>query len=315
MSAGRTVESESLRVLTVGNMYPPHHRGGYELVWESAVAHLEAQGHTVRVLTTDHREPQPPADAFDHAARELHWYWHEDAWPDLSPLERLRLERHNRRILCREIADLRPDVVCWWAMGGMSLSMIETVRRLGVAEAFVLCDDWLVYGPRVDGWMRALDRIGPLRRVIELATRVPAQIRRARPGPSLCPSRWLLGRAHAAGWDFTESTVVGQGVPRSLFPEAPPRPWRWKIACVGRLDERKGVDLAIGALAYLPEEARLTIIGSAGDEAYRTELDRLIETTGVGDRVEFTSLPRDELGDAYADADVVVFPVRWPEPW
>src|SRR3954452_19160755 len=36
-----------MRVLTVGNMYPPHHYGGYELVWHSAVEHLRSRGHEV----------------------------------------------------------------------------------------------------------------------------------------------------------------------------------------------------------------------------------------------------------------------------
>ena len=33
-------------------MYPPHHLGGYELVWQRAVQALRAAGHGVRVLTT-----------------------------------------------------------------------------------------------------------------------------------------------------------------------------------------------------------------------------------------------------------------------
>ena len=34
-----------MRVLCVGNMYPPHHLGGYELVWQGAVA-LSARAAT-----------------------------------------------------------------------------------------------------------------------------------------------------------------------------------------------------------------------------------------------------------------------------
>ena len=44
-----------MRVLTVGNIYPPHHLGGYELVWQGAVRTLRDAGHAVRVLTTDVR--------------------------------------------------------------------------------------------------------------------------------------------------------------------------------------------------------------------------------------------------------------------
>ena len=38
-----------MRVLAVGNMYPPHHFGGYELVWRAAMRHLERHGHLVRI--------------------------------------------------------------------------------------------------------------------------------------------------------------------------------------------------------------------------------------------------------------------------
>ena len=40
-------------------MYPPHHLGGYELVWRAAVRHLRGRGHDVRVLTTGFRLPAP----------------------------------------------------------------------------------------------------------------------------------------------------------------------------------------------------------------------------------------------------------------
>jgi len=42
-----------VRVLAVGNMYPPQHLGGYELVWQGAMRALREAGHEVRVLTTD----------------------------------------------------------------------------------------------------------------------------------------------------------------------------------------------------------------------------------------------------------------------
>jgi glycogen synthase len=51
----------SVCVLAVGNMYPPHHLGGYELVWRSAMRHLSQQGHETRVLSSDgRRHPRPP---------------------------------------------------------------------------------------------------------------------------------------------------------------------------------------------------------------------------------------------------------------
>jgi len=99
-----------VRILTVGNMYPPHHLGGYELMWRSAVLHHRAAGHDVRVLTTDWREPfvdpSTPEDPDVH--RDLRWYWRDHDFPRMSPPARLALERHNRDALQRHLDALQP---------------------------------------------------------------------------------------------------------------------------------------------------------------------------------------------------------------
>src|SRR5919205_347440 len=99
-----------VRVLTVGNMYPPHHLGGYELMWRSAVGHLRDSGHEVRVLTTDYRALAPDPSTPDEAgvSRELLWYWRDHAFPRLGIRARLALERHNAGVLSRHLDELRP---------------------------------------------------------------------------------------------------------------------------------------------------------------------------------------------------------------
>jgi glycogen(starch) synthase len=114
-----------VRILAVGNMYPPHHLGGYELAWRSAMRHLRANGHTARVLTTDFRTGAADADEPD-TFRELRWYWRDHAWPRIGwrgriALERhnaAALERHNAAALERHLRELEPDAVSWWSMGG-----------------------------------------------------------------------------------------------------------------------------------------------------------------------------------------------------
>ena len=65
-------------------MYPPHHFGGYELVWRSAMRHLRDRGHEVEVLTTDLRtESREPDDPGVH--RELRWAWGSGGFARLRP--------------------------------------------------------------------------------------------------------------------------------------------------------------------------------------------------------------------------------------
>ena len=41
-----------MRVLAIGNLYPPAATGGYERIWAATMAALSAAGHETRVLTT-----------------------------------------------------------------------------------------------------------------------------------------------------------------------------------------------------------------------------------------------------------------------
>src|SRR4051794_23109616 len=146
----------ALRVLSLGNIYPPHAPGGgYELTWRSAVAHLRDAGHSVRVLTTDHREPSvgPEAAEDPDVHRELPWYWHDHAFPKRGWRERIALERRAGAVFERHLAEFRPDVLNWWGMGGMSLGLIERGRRAELPAVGVVGDEWMVWGPRVDAWL------------------------------------------------------------------------------------------------------------------------------------------------------------------
>jgi glycogen synthase len=305
-----------MRVLSVGNMYPPLSLGGYELAWRSSVEQLRSRGHAARVLTTDYgldRRPVPESDP--EVFRELRWYWREHQWPRLGLRERLALERHNAAALRRHLEAFRPDVVAWWAMGGMSLSLIEVVRRQGVPAAGVVCDDWLLYGRSVDQWTRIFRGVrrfaAPL---AERLTGVPARVDLAAVGPVLFASATLRKRARAGGVEPPRSEVGLRGVERDLFAAAPRPEWRWRLLFVGRIDSRKGIDLAVEALRSLPDAATLTVVGE-GDATYLGELRRLADEPGLAGRVSFTRSDRDRLQRLYADADAVVFPVRWDEPW
>jgi glycosyltransferase involved in cell wall biosynthesis len=75
------------------------------------------------------------------------------------------------------------------------------------------------------------------------------------------------------------------------------------------------VDLAIAALEHLPARATLTVVG-AGEEAYGAQLRRQAESLGGEDRVRFLGpVPAEQLPLHYAQADAVLFPIRWEEPW
>jgi glycogen(starch) synthase len=304
-----------VRVLAVGNMYPPHHLGGYELVWRSAMRQLRAEGHDARVLSSDVRMATAEADE-PGTYRELRWYWRDHAWPRMGWRGRIGLERHNAAVLDRHLAEFSPDVVSWWSMGGMSLALLERVRRAGLPAVAFVADDWLLYGPRVDRWTGPFRRHRQLARLAERATGLPARVDLDAAARYVLISETVRQRARESGLRLADSRVAHLGVdPDFLGHARPEAPWRWRLLYVGRIDERKGVHDAISALAELPPEATLTVAGD-GDPRERERLQGQARALGLAERVEMIGMrTHGQLPEVYGAADVVLFPVRWPEPW
>lgn len=247
-----------MRVLSVGNLYPPDHLGGYELMWQAANEELRARGHEVRVL----------------CAPELGWYWRDHAWPRRLRLAAPWIERRNRRVFGALAAEA--DLVSFWSMGGMSMSLTE--HRPSIC---VVLDDWLVYGPVVDpAWRRA----------------TPPDVDRV-----LFISAFTRDRAGIDG------DLAHAGYDERVFTARPAGPWRGRLYLPGRLDPRKGHRTALQAL---PDDMTLTISG-VGDERFAAEL-----RAAAGPNVTFSTVrDREAVAAEYAAHDAVLFPVEWDEPW
>lgn len=296
-------------------MYPPHHYGGYELVWQAAVDHLRESGHDVRVLTTDTRthstEPDPP-----DVHRELRWPLRGARLEPLGRRERFALARHNHRVLDRHLAEFRPDVVSWWSMGGLSLTMLETVRRRGLPAVAFVHDDWLDYGLWADAWLYTFRggraRLAPL---VEPLAGIPVCVDFDGAARYVFVSDRTRRHAMAKGLALGRTAVAHSGIHAEFLEPAPTREWRWRLLYVGRLDARKGVHTAVEALAFLPPEASLELVGG-WDAREEERLRELARRLGAEGRVEFAGQRgRGDIATAYERSDAVVFPVEWEEPW
>ena len=307
----------AVRVLTVGNLYPPHHFGGYEQVWHSAVGHLRARGHDVRVLCTGHRHAGVEDGDEPGVERALDWYWRDHDFVRLPVRERLRLERRNHRALRRHLDDGPPDVVAFWAMGGMSHSLIERVRRAGVPAALFVHDPWPDYGRHTDQWTRIFAR--PVRRLAaplaERATGVPARVDYARAGRYVFVSDAVRRGVERLALGIADTAVAHSGIDALFLDAAPAREWAWRLLHVGRPHPDKGVHDAIACLAHLPQDATLTLAG-AWDPREEDGLRAYARDRGFAERVGFLGRRTPEqVAALYGEHDAVLFPVRWEEPW
>jgi glycogen(starch) synthase len=309
-----------MRVLVVSNMYPPHALGGYERSCADVMARFTERGHDVHVLTTDTRLPDVADEPDPSVRRVFRWYWddHQIVQPPFE--ERFAIERHNRAALLAALKEIRPDVVSVWAMGAMSLGLIDVLNHAKLPTVYVVCDEWPIYGPRLDAWIAGFQRrrarlIAPLVRAAGLAT----QPRAPMDATLLWLSEYIRERVlTSTQWAPARQTVTYSGIDTRDFPlttePVTSEEFAWRLLGVGRVEPRKGFSAAVEALAQLPTEATLRITGP-DDGQQAGELMKLADGLGVRDRLQIGAVPRAELRDVYLAADVFVFTSAWREPF
>ena len=309
------------RILVLTNLYPPHHFGGYELSCRDVVESWRRWGHEVTVLTSSTVRPgvAPAAESRADVRRELHIAFDGRELQTWPIAKRLSYERHNQRCLRDALDELRPDVVSVWHMAGMPLSMLHRLLWRHSRIVGVVCDEWPAYVERTDQWMRMWRLLPPVWRPIGKLSGVPTGYPDVGSCASFCfVSNDLRDRClKKSRWYFPRSTVTYSGINTDEFPITPraERPdWSWKLKTAGRLDPRKGFDTAIEALAHLPAESRLEILSSS-DAPYRLELEQVAHRFGVADRVTFSTTDRAGVRAAFMEADAVIFPSVWEEPF
>jgi glycosyltransferase involved in cell wall biosynthesis len=304
------------RILVITNLYPPHHLGGYELSCRDVVERFRERGHDVHVLVSDVRMPGV-AEADDDVARDLRMYWDDHALLSPAPPKRLLLERGNRRVLRRVLDEFRPDVVSAWNMGAMSLGLLDLVVRRRIPLVLSVCDDWLVDAPKMDAWMRMFPTRPALGRIVSLVTGLPTALPDLSSVPVCFISDFIRQRARTnSPFSLGDTTVVYNGIDTRDFPivDEDKHGNGGRLLYVGRLDERKGVDTAIRALAHLPASTSLDVDGPGNDDQ-RRGLEALAAELGVTERLRFATSARSELAARYRAADILVFPSKWEEPF
>ncbi|HET9778523.1 MAG TPA: glycosyltransferase [Propionibacteriaceae bacterium] len=101
-------------------------------------------------------------------------------------------------------------------------------------------------------------------------------------------------------------------------PSVPKRSCRYRLLSVGRLVPRKGYEIMIEALTWLPETELLIAGGASSDATPEPEHDRLVtiaERLGVSDRVRLVGqIDRADMPGLLRSADLVVCS-PWYEPF
>ena len=256
-----------------------------------------------------------PSDA--NVSRALRWYWRDHGFPELPLRERVRARAAQRpRPRPRDRATSGPTSSPGGRWAGCRCRCSSACAGAGCRRwRSCTTTGWTTAATSTAGsagWRRGRRRA---RRAVGALTGIPSDVDLATAARYVFVSESTRRRARAAGDrpGVEHRRPVGD---RSRLPgPAPPSaPGNGGCSTSAGSTSARASATAIAALAELPE-AELRVIGG-WDEAEERRLHALAGELGVAERVRFDGQQgRDGVHAAYGDADVIVFPVVWEEPW
>jgi glycosyltransferase involved in cell wall biosynthesis len=324
-----------LKILVVISYYPPHFVGGHELGCRDMVDALRARGHDVQVLTSCPRGQKPGRSG--HVWRTLwadgHRPKRSNPWLDKlgAVFWLLAREAANQRAFQDVTRRFRPDVVQFWSVNGISLSMAlrasRAAKRGGTPVSFMVGDIWLQEWESVDVWWRMWRRLAPLsRRVSWLRTLSRRVLKMPAPDETLDTrhvvfvSQYLKDTALKLGKKVAAARVIPWGVRATDFPFAPRQLLgeKARLLCAGQIVPLKDPLTAVEALAILHRLGHsgvtLTLAGGSVTPDYRQQVLQRVCDLKLEESVDFRGqVARDEMRDLYQCHDIFIFPSHYKE--
>jgi len=332
-----------MRILIVSNLYPPYYMGGYELRCAQVAEALSLAGHDVRVLTSRyglgcHRRGAVCEEYIGgvRVQRLLGQYHHGPQppvrWPHFLTKTRPQLQDAHRFL--RVIREFKPDIINWWAIGGLTKAILPIPKHRGIPDLFFVEDTWLIeeserngneerplwgilwdkedkswyWRPVLERWEKSLERKGITTRPVFFS-----------PARACFVSDFLRAEFEAAGFHFPAAETIHGGVSvnkflyrRETFPNdrGPVR-----LLYAGEITKDRGLDTVIKAVALLPQEVRsraaLSVVGEDPivGTSFLQEVKEQVRSLRLSDKVFFAGkVPYEEMPELYRCHDLLIAP-------
>jgi len=322
-----------LKILIVSNLYPPYYIGGYELGCQNVVNELSRRGHWVFVLTSTYglRGPQ----VIDNIHRELliYRYRHTGNFSK-SKLRLFQIEWWNNKIFRQLIDRLSPDVIQFWNMRGLSMSIVLSAQKTGILVSYAISDLWLAEAFREDNWLnlwnytppnffRAVFKQMVANRVLGkfVSLHIPTKLSSLDLSSIFFTSHSLREQYISRGLSVGHGEVIHWGIDPDKFKhERKFQSGHIKFLFVGRICEDKGLHTIIEAFIHLKkrlnQKCSLTIVGREESREYKNRLLSLIKKGNIESLVEFHDFVDPlKMPEVYKAHDVFLFPSIWEEPF
>jgi glycogen(starch) synthase len=309
-----------MKILVVGNLYPPVVFGGYEILCRQVVEKLQARGHQVEVVCSRHGADRAPWEA--GVERTLHLTTDFPApgqrvdQVDFHPASLARISRINRRLLAPVMDRFRPELVFAWCLNRLGLAALSLAQQRSIACCYTLNDEHpRQFRPSPGQGLKAR-----FKRWLERSLWKGSTLASLRPFPVTAISYALRDRLLAQGVPIAHARIIHQGIPLHNFPFQPlarEPGQRLRVLYVGQLSRNKGCHTLLQAFQdpALASQAELKLVGD-GVPDYEEHLKALAAHTPHPERIQFSGrLPHAEVAEQYRNHHVLVFPSEWEEPF
>ena len=285
-----------MKILTVTNYYPPHFIGGYEIACKETMDFLKEKGHEVIVMTSDYHKPDTEENNILRNMRLIDYN-------KTSRIQKKLDEYYNYKTVIDMIKTIKPDLVYFWSLRGIGLSVIEAATKKNIPKVFEIGDFWM-YGYMQEG------------------SRLKQQVKSFLPffktksisiTPTICVSDWVAKEMKNVyksdtTYVYPNATLVPK---KKLFNNKDIR-----FVFAGRIDEEKGLDLAIEALnqftTLYPECSFSFDIYGSGEQKYMDKCKELAKP--ISSMIHFKGKVQSKE-EIYSNASILLMPTRMREPF
>jgi glycosyltransferase involved in cell wall biosynthesis len=333
-----------MRIALVVHKFPPSSLGGTEVYTQNLARELVRRGHQVAVFFR--AEPPgawaPGQEWEDREGFRALRVWRGFDMATASPIAKYRDTFYNPDLDARFasfLGEVKPDLVHFQHVMWLSYRMIHAVRARQLPSLLTLHDYWFLCANSQLVWPDHRTCQGKLAglncaRCALAQTRLPgstflrplvapafwirdALIRSAAFAADhwVAPSQFLISRYVQAGFPAERFTYLENGVDLKAIgtdarPPCPAGPLRFTY--LGSLAWQKGVDVVVKAMRGIPpSQASLTVYG---DPSTFPDYAQSIAESADPTNTEIGGiLPRDAVGQALAQTDVLVVPSLWYE--
>lgn len=319
-----------MKILVISNLYPPHEIGGYEIRCRDVCDRLQASGHEIRILTSDHHVAGRSGPPQPQVTRKLKIHgMYGNPW---LPIQQLySQEKWNHKVLQQEIDTVRPDLIHVWNMGGISKSLLLQLEGGSLPIVYDVSDHWIARSLRADVWLSWWNTPGSAARSAIRSVLTFSGIRRWLDKSAATDSWDCLKFQHiyfcsafmrdltaSKGWPVSHANVIHCGIETSAFSVKTDHTRFEKLLWVGRLSEDKDPLTAVRALAAAHRNGlthlKLDLYGH-GDADFVAALDGEIQKLGLRDHVQRKLAPAAEMRQLYSQYDALLFTSNWGEPF